>query len=102
MAITTISALTGTTAVAFDTIGVDFVTSGPFVFYGDYFTGPISGENATLYRLGPSGDYVPATNADGIIRIGAAPNTIYIDNGGNYRIGKTATLSTTSVGYEEV
>lgn len=76
-----------------------FTTTGPFVLYGDHFGWA---ESAQLLRLGPSGEYLPATNNDGVIQVGAYPNMVLVDAPGTYRIDKTKTVATASVGYEEV
>jgi hypothetical protein len=44
----------------------EFTTTGPFVLYGDHFGWA---ESAQLLRLGPSGEYLPATNKDGVIQV---------------------------------
>jgi hypothetical protein len=77
----------------------EFTTTGPFVLYGDHFGWA---ESAQLLRLGPSGEYLPATNKDGVIQVGAHPNMVLVDAPGTYRIDKTKTVATASVGYEEV
>lgn len=99
MAITTIASLTGATAVAVHADS-DFVTTGSFVVYADGFAG--NSEEATLYRLGPSGTYIPATNKDGIIKIKDYPNMVLVDCPGTFRVAKTASAATVTIGYEEV
>jgi hypothetical protein len=74
-------------------------TSRGFWLTGDYFA---PGESALVERVGPSGDYQPATNKDGQIYLSANPNTIFCDlPAGTYRINKTVTALPASVGYEE-
>lgn len=83
-----------------DVSGVDtqFVTSRPFVLYGDGFA---EGEWCSLERLGPSGTYLKARNEKGVIKVGANPNMIYVEAPGSYRLSKGPTSSAASVGYEE-
>ena len=76
-----------------------FTTTGPFVLYGDHFGWD---ESAQLLRLGPSGEYLPATNKDGVIQVGAYPNVVLVDAPGTYRTDKTKTVAAASVGYEEI
>ena len=76
-----------------------FTTTGPFVLYGDHFGWA---ESAQLLRLGPSGEYLPATNKDGVIQVGAYPNMVLVDTPGAYRIDKAKTAAAASVGYEEI
>lgn len=76
-----------------------FVTTGPFVLYADNFE---VGQNAVLFRLGPSGTFKPATNEAGGIFVSAIPNVAYIDAAGTYQIQKDATSDSARVGYEEV
>lgn len=69
-----------------------------FWLYGDHFS---PGESAILERVGPSGDYIAATNSDGQIFVSAKPNTVFVDMpAGTYRIRKGATNVAASVGYE--
>ena len=76
-----------------------FVTSGPFVLYGDGFA---EGEWCFLERLGPSGTYLKARNEKGVIKVGADPNMVYVEAPGSYQLRKEATSLAASVGYEEV
>lgn len=76
-----------------------FTTTGPFVLYGDHFGWA---ESAQLLRLGPSGEYLPATSKDGVIQVGTSPNMVLVDVPGTYSIDKTKTVATASVGYEEI
>lgn len=78
--------------------GTEFVTTGPFVLYGDDFG---VGEHCMLTRLGPSGVHKPMTNKDGAILVSHAPNTVYVEAFGTFRLIKTATAAEASVGYEE-
>lgn len=96
MAITAVIAATESAASGAAT---EFTTTGPFVLYGDHFGWA---ESAQLLRLGPSGEYLPATNKDGVIQVGAYPNVVLVDVPGTYRIDKTKTVATASVGYEEI
>ena len=96
MAITEIIAATSDPASGATT---GFAPAGAFVLYGDHFGWT---ESATLLRLGPSGQYLPATNKDGVIRVSAFPNMVLVDAPGTYRIDKGATVAAASVGYEEV
>ena len=96
MAITAVIAATESAASGAAT---EFTTTGPFVLYGDHFGWA---ESAQLLRLGPSGEYLPATNKDGVIQVGAYPNTALVDVPGTYRIDKTKTVAAASVGYEEI
>lgn len=105
MAITV--AITARTAAVAAAAEVRFTTSGPFVLYGDGFayqegvprTHPQ--ERCLLQRLGPSGEYIQATNKDGPIFVGAAPNMVYVDAAGSYQLVKDLTVAEASVGYEE-
>ena len=96
MAITVVIAATNNPASGAST---GFTTTSPFVLYGDHFGWA---ESAQLLRLGPSGEYLPATNKDGVIRVSAFPNMVLVDAPGTYRIDKGATVAAASVGYEEV
>lgn len=96
MAITvTIAAKTAAEAPA---AGNEFITTGPFTFYGDDFT---AGKRAFLMRLGPSGEFRHATNKDGRIFVSDHPNMVWVDAAGTFRIDKDATPLAASVGYEE-
>ncbi len=57
------------------------------------------GENAIVYRLGPSGSYKVATNKDGAIVLSAFPNTALLEAPGWYAITKDATAVAAHVGY---
>ena len=60
-------------------------------------------EIAVLERIGPSGNYEPATNSKGEICVSHSPNTIYADvPPGAYRVHKYRTRLAASVGYEGV
>ena len=96
MAITAVIAATKDAASGATT---EFTTVGPFVLYGDHFGWA---ESAKLQRLGPSGQYLDATNKDGVIRVASAPNMVYVEAPGTYRIDKSKTAAAASVGYEEV
>ena len=96
MAITVVIAATKDAASGAATA---FTTTGPFVLYGDHFGWA---ESAQLLRLGPSGEHLPATNKDGVIQVGAYPNVVLVDVPGTYRIDKTKTVGSASVGYEEI
>ena len=80
-------------------VATEFTTVGPFVLYGDHFGWA---ESAKLLRLGPSGQYLPATNKAGVIAVAASPNMVYVEAPGTYRIDKSKTSAAASVGYEEV
>ena len=97
MAITTVIAET-VNAVA-GSAATQFVTTGPFVLYGDYFK---ADEKAELQRLGPSGDYINATNQAGPIIVTECPNMVYVEAPGSYQLVKSATRTAAAVGYEEV
>ena len=96
MAIVTVIAATSSPASGAVT---EFTTTSPFVLYGDHFGWA---ESAQLLRLGPSGEYLPATNKDGVIMVSAFPNMVLVDAPGTYRVDKGATVAAASVGYEEV
>ena len=96
MAIVTVIAATKDAASGAAT---GFTTTSPFVLYGDHFGWA---ESAQLLRIGPSGEYLPATNKDGAIQVGAYPNVALVDVPGTYRIDKTKTVAAASVGYEEI
>ena len=96
MAITVVIAATKDPASGAAT---EFTTTGPFVLYGDHFGWA---ESAQLLRLGPSGEYLPATNKASVIQVGAYPNVVLVDAPGTYRIDKTKTVAAASVGYEEI
>lgn len=98
MAITVIAACSVADAVAASE-DTQFVATGPFTLYADHFE---IGQQASLLRLGPSGDYIQATNEKGVIAVSAYPNMAYVDSAGTYRIRKTATSAAARVGYEEV
>jgi len=78
--------------------GTEFITTAPFVLYGDDFG---VDEHAILTRLGPSGAHKPMTNKDGVIMVSAFPNTVLVDAFGTFRLIKTVTAVAASVGYEE-
>lgn len=63
----------------------------------DYFG---RGEIARVYRLGPSGGYIAATNKDGSIWLSDIPNTVVLDAPGTYKIDKDVTNVAAYVGYE--
>lgn len=96
MAITSVIAAK-TAAVAITDATTEFTTTGPFVLYGDDFG---VGESAILYRTGVKG-LRPATNKDGVIRVSAYPNFVYVEAAGVYRVIKDLTVLTAAVGYEE-
>ena len=96
MAITVVIAATKDAASGATT---EFTTTGPFALYGDNFGWA---ESAQLLRLGPSGEYLPATNKDGVIQVGAYPNMVLVDVPSTYRIDKTKSVAAASVGYEEI
>ena len=96
MAIVTVIAATKDAASGATT---EFTTTSPFVLYGDHFGWA---ESAQLLRLGPSGEYLPATNKEGVVQVGGYPNTALWDAPGTYRIDKTKTVAAASVGYEEI
>lgn len=98
MSITVIAACSTADAVP-ASAATEFTATGPFVLYADYFE---VGQNALLFRKGPSGNFLPATNVNGGIVVSALPNTAYVDTGGVFRIQKDATSASVSVGYEEV
>ncbi len=98
MAITAITALEVAAAVPADAT-TEFTTTSSFVFYADGFE---VGQNAVLYRLGPSGNYYPATNCQGGIFVSAVPNMVRVEAPGTFRVKKDATAANVSVGYEEV
>jgi len=85
-------------AVALSDASTEFVAIGPFVLYGDDFG---VGESAVLHRLGPNGVFSPLTNKDGLVSVSSAPNSVYVEALGTYRITKSATAALASVGYEE-
>ena len=88
------------TAAAVSGVTTEFSPAGPFILHGSLFNGT---ESAKLERLGPSGQYETLTNSAGPVQIGQAPNSIYVDlPAGTYRINKTVTVTTASVGYEVV
>lgn len=74
-----------------------FTASGPFVLYGDGFA---EGERCSLERLGPSGTYIKARNAKGMIKVSAYPNMVYVDAPGSYRLRKGHTSIAASVGIQ--
>ena len=84
MAITAV--ISDSTAVVTPGAGNTFTTTRSFVLYGDNLVGS---EYAVLYRLGPSGSYVVATNKDGPIQVKESPNMVYVDAPGTYRLGKS-------------
>jgi len=96
MAITVIEACSTADAVAAGA-STEFTASGPFTLYADHFE---LNQNVVLYRLGPSGDYLPATNRIGTIICSAFPNRIYVESGGTFRVKKDASAATVAVGYE--
>lgn len=96
MAITPIIAAT---IEAVSGAATNFTANGPFVLYGDNFG---LAEYAKLERLGPSGVYLEATNKAGVITLAKYPNMVYVEAPGSYRINKSVTHESASVGYEEV
>lgn len=87
------------TVLAVSGVATQFVTSGPFVLYGDGFA---EGEWCFLERLGPSATYLKARNEKGVIKVGADPNMVYVEAPGSYQLRKEATSLAAAVGYEEV
>ena len=57
------------------------------------------GESAMIWRLGPSGSYVAATNKDGAMTLSNIPNMLILDVQGTYKVTKTATAEAAYVGY---
>lgn len=87
------------TVLAVSGVATQFVTSGPFVLYGDGFA---EGEWCFLERLGPSSTYLKARNDKGVIKVGADPNMVYVEAPGSYQLRKEATSLAAAVGYAEV
>ena len=87
------------TVLAVSGVATQFVTSGPFVLYGDGFA---EGEWCFLERLGPSATYLKARNEKGVIKVGADPNMVYVEAPGSYQLRKEVTSLAAAVGYEEV
>ena len=58
-------------------------------------------ESVIIYRLGPSGDYKPATTEFGAIVLSDLPNVVKLDGPGTFKATKTATDLGAYVGYEE-
>ena len=57
------------------------------------------GENVVVWRLGPSGSYVPATNKEGSIVLSAVPNMAVLDAAGTYKMTKGVTEANVYAGY---
>lgn len=90
----TVETVTGA-ATAFTT------TDRGFWLYGSKFTSLT--EKAILMGVGADGEWEEKTNENGVIFVGAAPNTVYVDlPAGTYRIKKSKTALAASVSYEAV
>jgi hypothetical protein len=85
-----------TTAVDLAT-ATAFSITDPTTITADNFA---VGEYAIVHRLGPSGEYRPATNRDGSIVLSALPNIVLLDAPATYKVTKTVTAVAAYVGYE--
>lgn len=83
-------------------IATEFTTTNRgFWLYGSKFTSLT--EKAILMGVGADGEWEEKTNENGVIYVGAAPNTVYVDlPAGTYRINKSKTALAASVSYEVV
>ena len=95
MAITVV--IDGVTAAVTLASAIEFPISSRALVTADYLK---VGQNAIVYRKGPSGNYLPATNEKGAIALSAYPNTAVIDGPGLYKITKDLS-DEAYVGYEE-
>jgi len=76
-------------------------TDRGFWLYGSKFTSLI--EQAILMGIGADGEWEEKTNENGVIYVGAAPNTVFVDlPAGTYQIKKSKTFLAASVSYEAV
>ena len=83
------------TAVALgDATSFDITEPTPIL--ADYME---EGEVALVYRLGPSGSYVAATNKNGAIYLSSRPNIALLEAAGTYKITKEATANEVYIGY---
>lgn len=87
-----------TAAVAIADATTEFTTIKPFCFYGDNFG---IDEHAILYRVGPSGTLKPLTNKDGVVKVSAFPNVVFVEAFGVFRTTKSLTAAQASTGYQE-
>ena len=80
-------------------VSTEFTTTAPFVLYGDNlgWDTPVQ-----LFRLGPSGAFIEATNRDGVIQVKDYPNMVLVDIPGTFRLVKPLTPVAAAVGYEEL
>lgn len=79
------------------TTSASFTLTGPFVLYGEGFSGR---EVAILEQEVTSGVWVKVTNLDGYVGVGKFPNSAYYGALGTFRINKGATNGSASVSYE--
>lgn len=85
-------------AVPISDATTEFVTTGPFMLYGEKL---MTHESIYLNHIGPSGAFIQSTNEDGPIAVRGAPNMIYVDAFGTFRLTKGQTAEAASAGYEE-
>lgn len=95
MAITNV--IDGVTTVVVIGDATPFSITDPTSITADNFA---VNEIAIVWRLGPSGEYVPATNSFGTIILSAVPNMAVLDAPATYKITKTETDVAAYVGYE--
>lgn len=99
MAITNVIGTSGGAGVSAAVLLADataFTITEPTTLLAD---GLLVGENLIVYRLGPSGEYKPATNKDGAIVLSAYPNTALLDAPNTYKVPKPITSGEVHVGY---
>lgn len=96
MAITSISALAVTAAVA-PSASTEIVATGPIAIHADNLQDT---EFIEVWRLGPSGGFLRQTVTEGMVRLSKNPNTVYLEVANTYRLSKTETAVAPAVGYE--
>lgn len=77
----------------------EFTVSSSTLIVADNFA---VGENAIVYRKGPSGTFQPATNNSGTVTLSSSPNLILVEGPATYKITKDATATAAYVGYESL
>jgi len=96
MAITNV--IDGVAVAVDEATAVSFAVTSASLLTADNFA---LGENARVLRLGPSGDYIPATNKDGAIVLSAIPNMALLEGPARYKVTKDVTVLDGYVGREE-
>ena len=101
MAITNVTGTSGgagVTAAVTLASATEITLTAPGIILADNL--PV-GKNAIVYRRGPSGSFLPATNKEGAIVLSAFPNMVVVEGPAVYKVTKDATSVEVHIGYEE-